>query len=126
MTFVQTIERKVQAASGGVVAREIFSEVTENEVRVKFNVATGQTDEAHTTATIKVASLKSFGLSSNFEVTVKTNNSATPDNTYIIGPTSGAKIWRTGEAAPPSANINTLYVTNASGSLATIILIAGF
>jgi hypothetical protein len=70
--------------------------------------------------------LVAFALSSTQEVTVKTNSSSSPQETFTLKPGEPVT-WINGETTgkPIAGNVTSLYVTNASGQAATLKLITG-
>ena len=75
---------------------------------------------------VAFATLVSFNLTSNVAVTVETNSGTVPDETFNLNGTD-PETWMTGEGAKPIAqDVTSLFITNSSGSEATVKLIAGW
>lgn len=71
-------------------------------------------------------SLKSFYISSTQDVTVKTNSSGAPQETFTLL-ANKPQYWQTGMGtAPIAGDVTTTFVTNASGTAADIIIFAGW
>jgi len=86
-------------------------------------VADGVTDGAFVFA-VDVSALKAFYIISDQAVTVETNDGTTPDDTISL--TANKPVtWRENDTALFSADVTILYITNASGSTATIYALAG-
>lgn len=75
---------------------------------------------------VQEANLQSFSLVSTQDVTVKTNSSGSPQETISLK-ANRLLAWGVGGGTKPIAgDLSALFVTNASGSDATIKLIAGW
>lgn len=71
--------------------------------------------------------LKMFAICSDKDVTVKTNSSGSPQETWALK-ANQPKYWCENDpgSAPVAGAVTALYVTNSSGADATIKLIAGY
>lgn len=75
---------------------------------------------------IVASQIKSFFLWSDQDLTVKTNNSSTPQETFNLK-ANKPLVWLTGMPNTPiSGNVTALYVTNASGATATLKVLSGW
>jgi hypothetical protein len=75
---------------------------------------------------IVASQLKTFFLWSDQDLTVKTNNSGSPQETFNLKANKPV-VWIAGMSTSPIAgNVTALYITNASGSAATLRLLAGW
>lgn len=93
---------------------------------VDESIANGATNTA-VAFSVPLTGLKVFFLVSDFGVTVKTNNSSTPQDTFnLVG--GKPRVWVTGDvtAAPIAGAVTGLFVTNSSGSAARIQLMAAY
>lgn len=74
---------------------------------------------------ITESTLVAFALSSNKDLTVKTNDSVSPQETFSLK-NGEPTVWISGETAgkPIAGDVTALYVTNASGASATLKMIA--
>jgi hypothetical protein len=73
---------------------------------------------------IDVSAMKTFSILSDQDVTVETNNGTTPQETLSL--LAGKSIdWQEGETALFAGDITSMFITNSSGSAATIKLIVG-
>lgn len=76
--------------------------------------------------TIESTSLKVFALQSDQDITVKTNDSGSPQETITLKANQPV-IWTEGQAnVPISGDVTALYITNSSGSAANVSLLAGW
>jgi len=93
---------------------------------VDETVATGATNELITVA-VESTALKMFVLSSDQDVTIKTNSSGSPQETFTMK-ANKPLVWMDGSpsASPIAGDVTALYVTNASGSTANIKMLAGW
>ena len=71
--------------------------------------------------------LKMFAIASDRDVTVKTNSSGSPQETWNLK-ANQPHVWFENDpgSAPVAGAVTALYVTNSSGADATIKLIAGY
>lgn len=89
-------------------------------------VSTGQTDYELTFA-LDVSACKSFYLESDQDVTFETNDGSTPDNTIALK--SGKPyVWHSEayDSLLLAVDVTSVFITNASGSTATIYCVALF
>jgi hypothetical protein len=93
-----------------------------SKVSLDETVASGSTDLLINVA-IDVSAVKSFILLSDQAVTIETNNGAAPDNTIVLV-ANVAYVWTTDsyDTFKLTVDVTKIYVTNASGSTATIKL----
>lgn len=85
----------------------------------------GEATNVSVAATIDTSALKGLGISCDQEVTVKTNSSDTPDDTFTIKP--GAPLTWTSDSAtanPISEDVTGLFVTNAGAATANLVVAA--
>jgi len=86
----------------------------------QLSVANSVTDQLVNLA-IDISQLKMFVLVSNAVVTIETNSSSAPQETFTLA--AGVPVlWYTGcgYAVPFAGDVTKIYVTNASGGTATI------
>jgi hypothetical protein len=97
-------------------------------VTVDESVATGETNK-QVTASVPSSGLKTFTITSDQDVTIKTNSSGSPQETFTIK-ANKPLAWITGggggQASPIAGPVTALFVTNSSGSAARIQLLAGY
>jgi hypothetical protein len=92
-------------------------------VKLNETIATGVTDQEHVIG-IDISALQVFYMVSDYAVTVQTNDGTTPDDTFTLVADQPV-VFETGGTNPFSADVTKIYVTNASGSTATLKIIAG-
>lgn len=91
---------------------------------IEKSIADGATDLEIAIA-ITETSLVAFALSSDKALTIKTNDSVSPQETFELLPGEPVA-WISGEVAdkPIAGDVTSIFVTNASGGAATLKLIA--
>ncbi len=84
----------------------------------------GSTTDQAASVSILTAKVKSLYMLSSVDLTVQTNNGTTPDNTFTLK--AGVPYFWDGQSGyfsnPLSANITTLYLTNAGTTAASFKL----
>ena len=96
---------------------------TEAEYKIIETVADATTD-GEVAISIDVSQLKAFGMISTQDLTVKTNSSGAPQETFNL--TAGEMVFfREGDAAIFAGDVTAFFVTNSSGAAATFSVIAG-
>lgn len=90
-------------------------------VEVQETVATGSTD-AQITFDVDVSEVESIFIVSDQDVTLETNSGSAADDTFSLLANKPLE-WQSDSyhANPFSADITDLYITNSSGSTATVI-----
>tara|TARA_R110002167_G_scaffold366416_2_gene596392 strand:- start:1957 stop:2331 length:375 start_codon:yes stop_codon:yes gene_type:complete len=95
---------------------------TDQVSKVQETVPTGTTN-AELSFTIDISKLKAFSMQASQVMTVKTNSSGTPQETFAL--TAGTPIvFVEGGAAIFSGDVTSLFVTNASGSAGTLSILS--
>lgn len=99
-------------------SRASFS--NDGTIEVDTSVASGQTDKEIAFA-LDISQCVVFEIVSDYAVTVETNNGSAPDNTIALVANVPYR-WCTGwyTAFKLTADVTKLFITNASGSAATI------
>lgn len=92
------------------------------EVALEYEIPAVQTDR-QVTVEFDVANIECLLLTCDKDITIKTNSSSVPDDELTLNanvPTA----WRKDEIAtcPFTADVETIYVTNAASAVATLIL----
>lgn len=102
-----------------ISATETFS-TTDNVQKLSVEVANGQTDYEILIG-IDISKLKLFMLKTDVAATIETNSGSTPDDTFTLA-AGGLVFYKDGDtlANTFTADVSALYVTNSSGSTATI------
>lgn len=120
MSYSHIVVDSVDAGDGEIKKTNTYT--ASSRVSVSESVTTGQTDFAISVA-IDVSAVKSFFLCSDYAVTVETNNGTTPDDTITLVAGVPYK-WNTDsyDTFQLGTDVTAIYVTNASGSTATIQL----
>lgn len=100
-------------------------ETVEAATQLDVTVANAVTDGQHAFM-VERTGMKSFFVSSDQDVTIKTNNSGAPIDTLTVKANKPI-VWMDGIGiAPITADITSLFITNASGSAASIKILAGW
>lgn len=109
---------------GGDTIQQTSEVSSDQETNADISVPDASTD-LQWDVTIDISDLKSFYLHSDQDVTVETNNGATPDDTFALKANMPIA-WNTDSALPnpfaSATDVTVLYITNASGSAATLKL----
>ncbi len=120
MAFTQSLKYVWQKSGDTPIAREVV-QVGSVAPALSVAVANGGTDVAISFA-VDATTLQLFYLVSSQPLTVNTNSSTVPDDTWTLA--AGIPLaWTVDDPDAPnplSADITALYVTNASGAAATI------
>lgn len=106
--------------SGEIITDRIYSAA--GHVGVVESIANGQTNFVVNLA-IDVSAVKSIVIVSDQNITVKTNDNSTPDNTLTL--VAGKEYsWNTDslQSLLLTADVTSLHVANASGETATLTL----
>ena len=111
------------AAEGTTSISSTVDHTCETVLKLQETIANGATDALQLIA-IDVTQLKAFAMVSDQAMTVKTNNSGTPQETFTLVANKPV-VWQAGDAAIFAGDVTAIYVTNASGSSATLQLMAG-
>lgn len=98
------------------------SYTTDQVSKIQESVATGTADQEISLA-IDISKLKAFSMQASQAMTVKTNSSSTPQETFTLAAGSPV-VFVDGDTAIFSGDVTNLFITNASGSLATFSVIA--
>ncbi len=98
------------------------SYTTDQVSKIQESVATGTADQEISLA-VDISKLKAFSMQASQAMTVKTNSSGSPQETFTL--TAGSPVvFVEGDTAIFSGDVTKLFITNASGSLATFSVIA--
>jgi hypothetical protein len=101
---------------GGTVRPTLTKTITaEEELAIEITVPVSTTDQQILIA-FTMANLKSLFISASGPLTLKTNSTGAPDDTFALDDDSGVD-WDNQSLLdnPITANVTTMYVTNASG-----------
>lgn len=110
---------------GALRITTLAEQVVQAAVMIEETIVSPSTDKL-VTVMIPVSQLKTFYLASDQDVTVETNNSSAPQETFNLKANKPV-VWFTGmSAAPIAGNVTALYITNSSGATATVKLLAGW
>jgi len=95
-------------------------------VKIDDTLATGTTNREYLVP-VDMERMKTLLLHSTKDVTVKTNNAGTPDDTFDLKANTPI-VWRSGVGVtnPITVDVTSWFVTNASGDDARFRMIAGF
>lgn len=95
------------------------------QVTIEETIANGGTN-VEVTVAVDATNMKSFALVSDQDVTVKTNSSSTPDDTFTLKANKPIVWTENMPNNPLSADITSIFVTNSSGASATVRLVSGY
>lgn len=102
-----------------------FTETLGSLMDLDETVATGQTDK-ELVCRVETSGLRIFAINSDQDVTVKTNSSGSPNETWTLK-RNKPLVWANnmGLGFPLLADLTSIFVTNASGSTARIQVMTG-
>ena len=98
------------------------SYTTDQVSKIQESVATGTADQEISLA-IDISKLKAFSMQASQAMTVKTNSSGSPQETFTLSAGTPV-VFVDGDTAIFAGDVSSLFITNASGSLATFNLVA--
>ena len=118
MSITHAITIQWEQGNNSLTSRKEF--IGEAEKNVSVSVADSSTDFQIELA-LDVSELKSFILDSDQDITVETNSGSAPDDTFTVK-ADNPLVWNTDSPAanPFSADVTDFYITNSSGSAATV------
>ena len=121
MSFRATYQRRA-SIPGFSISENVDVNVKEPRPRIE-TIADGQTD-VEIDFGIDVSELQVFAMQSTVDMTVKTNSSSSPQETFNI--TANKPVfWIVGEAAIFAGDVSSLFVTNASGNSGNLEILTG-
>ena len=115
MTVKHTLTKSWTGPAGGI--QKSLPATGEQEINLDFLLPAGTTNQQRPLA-FKIALLQSIFISSDQNITIKTNSTSTPSDTKNI--TGGDPYLATGVSAPFSADVTTAYFTNAGTTGANV------
>jgi hypothetical protein len=124
MALTMTFTTSIKSADGGTVVSEAAAFSADAVESVNNQVAAGQVLEED--LTVDVSQIKSFYISSDQDVTLKTNSTGAPAQTFALK-AKKAMWWNTDrlEANPLTTDITKLFFDNTAGTIAANVK-AGF
>lgn len=125
MAFSTTVEHGVVTPSGAVRVTKSYSSV-EALIEHDLSIPDSTTDQ-QVVLSIDVSALDYFYIHSDQAITVETNDSGSPDDTLVLT-ADDPYLWTSDSYHTfllDTADITALYLTNASGSTATVKIRAG-
>jgi len=92
-------------------------------IKLEESVADSVTDQSHLIS-LDISTLQVFYMISDVAMTVETNSSSSPQETFTLTANKPV-VWRTGDTAIFAGDVTAIYATNASGSAGTLKIMAG-
>lgn len=119
MSFTNTIGRTVNLGNGIEIAQEKAA-VGSSRKNVSESIGAGATDTA-VAFTCDVSALKSLWISSDQDITIKTNSSSVPQETIALKANQPIT-WVDGDvqAKPFAGDVTAIYVSNAGAAAAAL------
>jgi hypothetical protein len=110
----------VYSSDAGTITNTTDTYTADGESQYDGTIATGVT-HGEIDIAVDVSAIKSMVMYSTQALTVKTNSTSAPDDTISLA-ASKQLVWTIDrlEACPLTADVTKFYVTNASGSSATV------
>jgi len=115
MTFKHTLNKNWAGPAGNI--QKSLPATGEQEINFDFVLAASTTNQQRPLA-FKIALLQSIFISSDQNITLKTNSTSAPSDTKNI--TAGDPYLATGISAPFSADVTTAYFTNPGTTAANV------
>lgn len=97
--------------------------IVDTSYKITETIADATTDANYLLA-IDVSGLQAFSMVSTQAITVKTNSSGAPQETFTMA-ANDPVIFQVGDAAIFAGDVTSIFITNASGAAADFTLIAG-
>lgn len=121
-----THRKSTRASSGDFTIEKTKSSSPATEVAFEKSIPDASTN-LEFSIFVESTGLKSFSIWADKSMTVKTNSSSTPQETFTLNGTDFGANWIDPEASPPIAgDVTTIFVTNSSGAAGTLKLLAGW
>lgn len=120
MSFTHTLTQQV-AAPGRTLTRSL--DLTGDHQQSLSVAVPDEAEDQEVAISIDQSQIKSLYLVSDQDVTIETNNGTTPDDTISL--LAGQPlVWQADDyyACPITVDVTSLFITNASGSSATVEL----
>ena len=120
-----THKRTTTVVSDRLEISEVTTVTPDTEVKVELVVPSSASDSPYSLF-VESTNLKSFVMVATENLTVDTNDGTTPDETFYLT-ANEPYVWLYGDGtAPIGGDVDTIYLTNSSGSDATFQLLAGW
>lgn len=121
--MASTVKVLQSVTYGSKVISNTTNHTVENVQVIEETVADGSTDLA-ILCSIDVSAAKVVSIMADQDLTIETNDGTTPQETISL--TANLPIvWQTGDAALFAGDVDSIYVTNASGSSTVLQMIIG-
>ena len=120
MSFTHTIKQEWSNGNGGRTITASVSTTGSAQQSLQESIADSSTD-LEVGFTLDVSAVKSIYIKSDYAITIETNDGSTPDNTLSLA--AGVPyVWHENaeDAFVFDTDITSIFVTNASGSAATL------
>lgn len=117
---VSSVLAETGDGSGIATSVPTYTYTSDSIISITPSIPTATTDQQVNIA-FTVAALKALLIYSDYAVTIETNDGTTPDDTLSIA--AGIPfLWLSGSGitCPITATVTKFYITNASGSTATV------
>lgn len=121
MAFNVTVTQSIKEGTTTLSETEVISVDGMNKIT---EIIADATTDGLVNLDIDISQLQAFGMRSSVAMTVKTNSSTVPDDTFTLA-AGELVLWKTGDTAILTLDVTDLYVTNASGSAGTLTILVG-
>ncbi|TXH41657.1 MAG: hypothetical protein E6Q97_37105 [Desulfurellales bacterium] len=119
-----TQSAQVTVGDGLVRINATVTKTVSGNVSIEETIANAETNKL-VACSFPSSGLKLMSMSSDKDITVKTNSSGSPQETFALKANEPV-LFIEGQTALLAGAVTALYITNASGSSATFKLIAGY
>lgn len=121
MSHTHTLAQGLQVDGVSVYSDQVV--ITDDEILGESVVVPASTTNQPVRIAFAAAHLTSMSMRTDQEVTVKTNSTSAPSNTFDVKPRAPVQWYSTsGITNPISADVTVLYVTNAGATNANVDL----
>lgn len=117
---------QITVGDGLVRINATIAKTVSANIGIEEEVNTGVTNQLVACA-FPATGLKMLAICSDKDVTVKTNSSGSPQETWNLK-ANQVFLWKEGDpgSVPVAGAVTALYITNSSGAAATVKLLAGW
>ena len=118
-----TVKLQQTVSEGSTIVNKIQSYTCGTVLKLSEAVADSVTDQSHLLA-IDISAMSVFYMVADQVLTIETNSGSSPQETFTLVANKPV-IWRTADTAIFAGDVTALFVTNASGTAATLEVLVG-
>lgn len=121
MPFTISLVQSISEGSTTISANQTFAPETVTKFAETVNDGASDLEFA---VSVDITELLVFYMKATQAMTVKTNSSGAPDETFVLAANSPV-VWRAGDTAIFGGDVTSLFVTNSSGSNGVLNIMYG-